>query len=220
MKRLRVLVVEDEEFTRSLIVNALQSEGLDVVASTSSASYALKVAPRMDIDAALLDLNIGTGPTGLDLALGLRRLKPDIGVVFLTSYKDPRLLGGQQTMVPYGTVYMEKTGLSDLTKIRRSIEKSIVNGQVGQNKNNVDLKTLPRLSNLSNSQVEIIRLVADGLSNSEIAKQRSVTEKSVEQTLSRIMKKLNMPMDQRKNRRVEIAKYFRYQTGVLNIEDY
>lgn len=212
--------MEDEEFTRSLIVNALQSEGLDVVASTSSASYALKVAPRMDIDAALLDLNIGTGPTGLDLALGLRRLKPDIGVVFLTSYKDPRLLGGQQTMVPYGTVYMEKTGLSDLTKIRRSIEKSIVNGQVGQNKNNVDLKTLPRLSNLSNSQVEIIRLVADGLSNSEIAKQRSVTEKSVEQTLSRIMKKLNMPMDQRKNRRVEIAKYFRYQTGVLNIEDY
>ena len=212
--------MEDEEFTRSLIVNALQSEGLDVVASTSSASYALKVAPRMDIDAALLDLNIGTGPTGLDLALGLRRLKPDIGVVFLTSYKDPRLLGGQQTMVPYGTVYMEKTGLSDLTKIRRSIEKSIVNGQVGQNKNNVDLKTLPRLSNLSNSQVEIIRLVANGLSNSEIAKQRSVTEKSVEQTLSRIMKKLNMPMDQRKNRRVEIAKYFRYQTGVLNIEDY
>jgi DNA-binding NarL/FixJ family response regulator len=147
-------------------------------------------------------------------------LKPDIGIVFLTSYKDPRLLGGQQTMVPYGTVYMEKTGLSDLTKIRRSIEKSIVNGQVGQNKNNVDLKTLPRLTNLSNSQVEIIRLVADGLSNSEIAKQRSVTEKSVEQTLSRIMKKLNMPMDERKNRRVEIAKYFRYQTGVLNIEDY
>ena len=220
MKRSRVLVVEDEEFTRSLIVNALQGEGIDVVASTSSASYALKVAPRMDIDAALLDLNIGTGPTGLDLALGLRRLKPDIGIVFLTSYKDPRLLGGQQTMVPYGTVYMEKTGLSDLTKIRRSIEKSIVNGQVGQNKNNVDLKTLPRLTNLSNSQVEIIRLVADGLSNSEIAKQRSVTEKSVEQTLSRIMKKLNMPMDERKNRRVEIAKYFRYQTGVLNIEDY
>jgi DNA-binding NarL/FixJ family response regulator len=220
MKRSRVLVVEDEEFTRSLIVNALQGEGIDVVASTSSASYALKVAPRMDIDAALLDLNIGTGPTGLDLALGLRRLKPDIGIVFLTSYKDPRLLGGQQTMVPYGTVYMEKTGLSDLTKIRRSIEKSILNGQVGQNKNNVDLKTLPRLSNLSNSQVEIIRLVADGLSNSEIAKQRSVTEKSVEQTLSRIMKKLNMPMDERKNRRVEIAKYFRYQTGALASEEF
>jgi DNA-binding NarL/FixJ family response regulator len=220
MKRSRVLVVEDEEFTRSLIVNALQGEGIDVVASTSSASYALKVAPRMDIDAALLDLNIGSGPTGLDLALGLRRLKPNIGIVFLTSYKDPRLLGGQQTMVPYGTVYMEKTGLSDLTKIRRSIEKSIVNGEVGQNKSNVDLKTLPRLSNLSNSQVEIIRLVSDGLSNSEIAKQRSVTEKSVEQTLSRIMKKLNMPMDERKNRRVEIAKYFRFQSGVITGDEY
>ncbi len=114
---------------------------------------------------------------------------------------------------------MEKGGLSDLTKIRRGIEKSIINGEIGQNKNNVDIKTLPRLSNLSNSQVEIIRLVADGLSNSEIAKQRLVTEKSVEQTLSRIMKKLNMPMDERKNRRVELAKFYRYQTGVLNSED-
>ena len=220
MKRSRVLVVEDEEFTRSLIVNALQSEGLDVVASTSSASYALKVAPRLDVDVALLDLNIGAGPTGLDLALGLRRLKPDIGIVFLTSYKDPRLLGGQQTMVPHGTIYIEKTGLSDLTKIRRSIEKAIVNGQISQNKSNVELKTLPRLSNLSNSQVEVIRLVADGLSNSGIAKQRGVTEKSVEQTLSRIMKKLNMPMDERKNRRVEIVKYFRYQTGVTTSDEF
>lgn len=219
MKRSRVLVVEDEEFTRSLIVNALQGEGIDVVASTSSASYALKVAPRMDIDAALLDLNIGSGPSGLDLALGLRRLKPDIGIVFLTTYKDPRLLGGSQTMVPYGSIYMEKGGLSDLTKIRRNIEKSIVNGQTGQNRNNIDIKALPRLTNLSNSQVEIIRLVAEGLSNSEIARHRSVTEKSVEQTLSRIMKKLNMPMDERKNRRVELAKFYRYQTGVINIED-
>jgi DNA-binding NarL/FixJ family response regulator len=220
MKRSRVLVVEDEEFTRSLLVNALQGEGFDVVASTSSASYALKVAPRMDVDAALLDLNIGTGPTGLDLALGLRRLIPNIGIVFLTSYKDPRLLGSQQTMVPFGSIYMEKGGLSDLTKIRRAIEKSIVNGKLGQMKKNVDIKILPRLSNLSNSQVEIIRLVADGLSNFEIAKQRSVTEKSVEQTLSRIMKKLNMPMDERKNRRVELAKFYRYQTGVLSSEEF
>jgi DNA-binding NarL/FixJ family response regulator len=202
------------------LVNALQSEGFDVVASTSSASYALKVAPRMDVDAALLDLNIGTGPSGLDLALGLRRLIPDIGIVFLTSYKDPRLLGSQQTMVPFGSIYMEKGGLSDLTKIRRAIEKSIVNGELGQMKANVDIKTLPRLSNLSNSQVEIIRLVADGLSNFEIAKQRSVTEKSVEQTLSRIMKKLKMPMDERKNRRVELAKFYRYQTGVLGSEEF
>jgi DNA-binding NarL/FixJ family response regulator len=202
------------------LVNALQSEGFDVVASTSSASYALKVAPRMDVDAALLDLNIGTGPSGLDLALGLRRLIPDIGIVFLTSYKDPRLLGSQQTMVPFGSIYMEKGGLSDLTKIRRAIEKSIVNGELGQMKKNVDIKTLPRLSNLSNSQVEIIRLVADGLSNFEIAKQRSVTEKSVEQTLSRIMKKLKMPMDERKNRRVELAKFYRYQTGVLGSEEF
>lgn len=220
MKRARVLVVEDEEFTRALLTNALQSEGIDVVASTSSAKYALTVAPRMDIDAVLLDLNIGTGPTGLDLALGLRRIKPTIGIVFLTSYKDPRLLGGKNTMVPYGSMYLEKGGLSDISKIAKSIEKSIATGSLAASKSNVGIETLPRISSLSNSQIEIIRLVASGLSNSEIAKERLTSEKSVEQALSRLLKKLNMGKDERKNRRVGLSKYYRYQTGILNSDDY
>ena len=104
----RVLVVEDDDFTRNLLISALRSQDCDVVLESASATYALKTASRMRIDVAVLDLNLGRGPTGLDLALGLRRNIPEIGILFLTSYKDPRLLGNSTQLAPHGSVYLEK----------------------------------------------------------------------------------------------------------------
>jgi DNA-binding NarL/FixJ family response regulator len=211
----RVLVVEDDDFTRSLLINALRSQDCDVVLESSSATYALKTATRMHIDAAVLDLNLGRGPTGLDLALGLRRNIPQIGITFLTSYKDPRLLGSTSNLAPYGSVYLEKSSLGDVSRIKRGIEKSIVNAKDAKSRSNIELKNLATSSNLTAVQIEIVRMVAKGYSNSEIAGSRGVTEKSIEQTLSRILKKIDLGIDDKKNRRVELALYYLRQTGVI-----
>lgn len=218
MNHIRVLVTEDDEFTRALLVNALQSEDFDVVIETSSASYALKTASRMKIDVAVLDLDLGRGPTGLDLALGLRRSMPNIGIVFLTSYKDPRLLNSTSNMAPFGSVYLQKSELGDLIRLRRGIERSLSNSKNAHNKLNIELKTLGKHSDLTNTQIEIIRLVAEGKSNQEIAAIREVTEKSIEQTLSRIIKKAGIEADEKKNRRIELARYYLRQAGALRDE--
>ncbi len=214
----RVLVVEDEDFTRSLIVNSLQSEDFDVVLETSSATYALKTALRMKIDVAVLDLDLGAGPTGLDLALGLRRNLPTIGIVFLTSYRDPRLLGSSSTMAPHGSIYLEKSTIKDISRITKSIAKSMELGVRGQAKQNVPIKVLGHSVDLTEIQIQILKLVAQGLSNQEIASSRKVTEKSIEQTLSRILKKLEIETNDKKNRRVEMARYYLGQTGALSEE--
>ena len=213
-----MLVAEDEDFTRALVVNALQSVDIEVVLETASATYALKTATRMSVDAAVLDLNLGRGPTGLDLALGLRRNMPSIGIVFLTSYADPRLLGSTSTMAPYGSVYLQKSLIGDISKIKRGIERSIESAKVAHSKSNIQIKDLGSNNSLTDVQIEIVRMVASGMSNVEIAAIRDVTEKSIEQTLSRILKKTNIDMDDKKNRRVELALYYLRQTGVLNDE--
>lgn len=213
-----MLVAEDEDFTRALIVNALQAVDIEVILETASATYALKTATRMSVDAAILDLNLGRGPTGLDLALGLRRNLPGIGIVFLTSYADPRLLGSTSTMAPYGSVYLQKSSIGEISKIKRGIERSVENAKVAHIKSNIQIKDLGSSNSLTDVQIEIVRMVASGLSNSEIAAIRDVTEKSIEQTLSRILKKTNIDMDDKKNRRVELALYYLRQTGVLNDE--
>lgn len=218
MSRARVLVAEDEEFTRALLVNALQSEDFDVVLETGSATYALKTATKMRVDVAVLDLDLGRGPTGLDLALGLRRNLPHIGIVFLTSFKDPRLLGSSSNMAPYGSVYLQKGSLGDFSRLKRGIERAIATAKNADNKANIDVKTLGATSDLTNTQIDIIRLVAEGKSNQEIAALREVSEKSIEQTLSRILKKTGISMDDKKNRRVELALYYLRQVGVLNDE--
>jgi DNA-binding NarL/FixJ family response regulator len=186
-----------------------------VVLESSSATYALKVATKMRIDAAVLDLNLGRGPTGLDLALGLRRNIPHIGIVFLTSYKDPRLLGTSAQLAPFGSVYLEKNTMADIPRIVRGIEKSISNAATSRSQNNIELKNLKKNIDLTNVQIEIVRMVAHGNSNLEIANSRGVTEKSIEQTLSRILKKVEIGQDDRKNRRVELALYYLRQTGSI-----
>ena len=218
MSKLRALVAEDEDFTRALIVNALQTVDIEVVLETGSATYALKTATRMKVDAAVLDLNLGRGPTGLDLALGLRRNLPAIRIVFFTSYADPRLLGSNSTMAPYGSIYLQKSSIGDISKIKRGIERSVENAQIAASKSNVHIKNLGANNLLTDVQIEIVRMVANGMSNAEIAAVRQVTEKSIEQTLSRILKKTNIEMDDKKNRRVELALYYLRQTGVLNDE--
>jgi len=67
------------------------------------------------------------------------------------------------------------------------------------------------LSELTDIQIETLRLVAQGLSNSEIAKVRFVSEKSVEQIVARIAQHLSITPDRRRNLRVVLAGvYFKW----------
>jgi DNA-binding NarL/FixJ family response regulator len=66
------------------------------------------------------------------------------------------------------------------------------------------------LGGLSNIQLETLRLMSQGLSNAEIAKRRSVTEKAVELAIARLAKSLGIQKDSSRNQRVHIANvYFR-----------
>jgi DNA-binding NarL/FixJ family response regulator len=67
------------------------------------------------------------------------------------------------------------------------------------------------LTGLTDIQIETLRLVAQGLSNSEIAKVRFVSEKSVEQIVARIAQHLSIIPDRRRNLRVALAgEYFKW----------
>jgi DNA-binding response OmpR family regulator len=72
MANLRVMVVEDDDFTRTTVVGALQIQGIDVISQTGSVGPAMKLAQQLKPDAVVLDLDLGAGPTGMDLAIALR----------------------------------------------------------------------------------------------------------------------------------------------------
>jgi len=201
-----VLVLEDDDFIRMTLVETLSFHGLDVVADCKTAADAITAAQKFSPQAAILDLDLGRGPTGLDVARTLRRLHPPIGIVFLTSFSDPRLVASPGQEAPAGSQYLVKRSVSAVAVMLSALEKSLVSHTVPRWGANFSTD----FGRLTNSQVETLRLIAKGLSNQEIAKQRSITEKSVEQQISRIARRLGIERDLERNVRVGItAAYFR-----------
>ena len=203
----KVVLVEDESFTLAAVTAALTAAGIEIVASIGSASEAITAIRMLDPDVAVLDIDLGAGPTGLDLADALSRQKPLLGIVLLTSAIDPRLVRASLPDVPENAVYLVKSAVTDISALTEAIDQAknrALQGTVDLDKSSIDGVSL------TDVQMETLRLVAQGHSNSEIARQRFVTEKTVEQTISKIARSLGIKQTSSSNQRVHIARmYFR-----------
>jgi DNA-binding NarL/FixJ family response regulator len=201
-----VLVVEDDSFTLSMVTGVIASSGFTVHGENSVAA-GFKFAQRNNPTVAIVDLDLGEGPTGIDLALGLRRILPKIGIILLTSYEDPRLHRPNLPELPLGARYLVKQHIAERSTLVSTI-KSVVANPHGKNS---ELE-IPQID-FTDVQIETLRLVAQGLSNAEIAKLRFVTEKTVEQTITRLSKQLNIPQSANLNSRVQLARTYFNKTG-------
>ena len=213
MQRTRVMVVEDDAFTRSMIVSALQIQGIDVVSESSSVGFAIKTARLIRPDVAILDLDLGTGPTGIDLAIGLRMSLPKIGIVLLTTFEDPRLLRPSLPELPVGSIYLTKSKVGEIEVLQKAVAKSILNMNSKDAQNVTGKNKSTEMPELTDVQIETMRLIAQGLSNVSIAKKRNISEKSVEQAISRLAAILNFSNSKETNQRVMITNYYHKMTG-------
>jgi DNA-binding NarL/FixJ family response regulator len=198
------MLVEDDDFTRSMVAGALQIQGIDIVGETGSVGPAMKMAEELKPDAAILDLDLGAGPNGIDLAVALRRRQPRIGIVILTTFEEPRLLNSKVSNPPAGAVYFVKKEIGEIELLYRGIQKAISNASNSSSSEVTPIKS-KSLEGVTDSQLDTMRLVSQGLSNSQIAKLRGISEKSVEQTLSRLVANLGLHSAPDKNLRVQVS---------------
>ena len=211
---MRVLVIEDDSFTRSTLVGALAHLGVTVSFSTGSAGEGLDFVKKSRIDAALLDLDLGAGPTGIDVAHALRRDMPEVGIVVLSSFADPRLTGRNLPDLPPGAIYVEKRTIGDTSLLLELLAQSVA----PRGKRSTG-KSVERSSDrLTDVQVEIMRFVALGLSNAEIAKRRFTSVKAAENSISRLAKQLGFANDPEQNQRVLITREYVRRTGGSNAQ--
>jgi len=218
MQTPRILVVEDDAFTRTSIVGALASNGIDVIDSVATSAEAVTSFEKHKPDAVLLDLDLGYGPTGLDLARAFRLRNANIGLVMLTTYADPRLLRANLPAIPAGTEYLVKSNIGEIKIVSDAIKLAINYSSNSSNKIKQARNDIPRdLQGMTDIQIETLRMVAQGHTNSEIAKQRFVSEKAVEQTIAKIAKALDIPAATNQNQRVHIARVYFRLTGQGNL---
>ncbi len=205
MKNARLILVEDDPFTRATLGDALALHGFDVRARVGTAIDAIEAQLKHDPQVALLDLDLGVGASGIDVAIALRKKNPKIGIVFLTTYKDPRLINSNIPVLPEGSIFLNKLEMNSTAKIAIQISLAIVKPLVK--------RTMPwvrsgPLSSMSSSQIEILKDIAAGLSTSEIARTRGVSEQAIDKSIKKISKNLGIPKSTDSHMRVQIVRAF------------
>lgn len=213
----RVLVVIDDGFELSMLVPALRMHELDIIGEARSESVAINLLNRLQPDVVLLDMHIA-GISAIKIAVNLRKSKPNVGIVILESCSDVRLLGDRHIDIPVGTKVILKKSATDLLVLCATIadskvsaaenhEVSWINGSVSIQENSLH----GLLIQLTDVQVQTLRLVADGLSNAHIGRVRYVSEKSVEQIISRVAQEFNIQQDHDRNMRVQLVnEYYKW----------
>jgi DNA-binding NarL/FixJ family response regulator len=138
--------------------------------------------------------------------------------VLITACPDLRLLGLVEKQIPQGAQIVLKKSIADLTVVSHSIVRSIAAVDAKEKMAWVDSHGSLHensfssiLNEFTDIQIETFRLLAKGLSNSEIAKVRVVSEKSVEQIVARIAQHLQVLPDRAQNLRVVLTgEYFKW----------
>jgi DNA-binding NarL/FixJ family response regulator len=205
-----VLVLDDEPLTRVALAGVLDSQDdITVVCQASAAAEAVAYATSHRVDVAFLDIYLGPGPNGIDVAWALRQANPAVGIVFLTSLTDPRILGDDYRGVPKGSVYLVKSDIESVSHIISTIDMARGFLSAGGKKGD----SLPPTP-FTPHQIQILRLISEGLSNQEIAKQLVISEKAVEATISRLSKALKLPDTPGVNRRVHIVRTYLNAMGL------
>lgn len=196
-KVIRVLLVEDEEFTRAMVGEMLATSGI-TVSSAKSVSEALSNIDAFDPHVVLTDLDLGHGPDGADLLAKVFKERPWTGMVVMTAHASPELAISDASRIPDPTVYIVKSEIKTISNLVLAIEESIEKTGKFQN----SFISSPEKITITATQAEILRMISDGLSNASIAKERDITLRAAEALIQRTFIALGVNGDPNVNPRV------------------
>lgn len=197
--RRRVLVVEDQGALRMLVCDLLERHGFQTAAA-SDAAEATRLFTEFDPDALLTDIDLGSRPSGADLAAMLVELAPHIAVVFLSSY--PRAAAGATAMGIEHAVFVAKQDLDSPETLLSALERALSTHPTPAPP---EADSVDALGALTRHQLEILAMIARGWSNERIAVETGGTVRAVERSISRLFARLKVTRDPTVNARVAAA---------------
>ena len=208
----RVLVVDDDILLASLVKKSLTSEGF-VVETAASAAEGRRRVTTFDPDLVLLDLALGAGPSGVHLAHALTEKRPDVAILVLTKYPDAQSATSDGVDLPVGVGFLRKQLVSEPDQLVAAIEQVLADRPDDVRQDKGTRRAFPELPDKG---IVVLRLLAEGHSNQEIAKRASLSVKSVERWLDRIYKEMKLDTDGSVNLRVAAVRRYLKETGAAD----
>ena len=211
-----IVVVENESLLRDLIARSLEAAGFDV-STAANAADAKRAVKATDPDVCVVDIELGPGPNGFDFAEYLSRESQDVGVVFLTNLPDPRFANRDSKSITQNQAYLRKSQLVDSKELIEAVNAVLKEQDVDKFRHDQN-QTRP-LAELSKRQISVLKLVAEGQSNSQIAEERGTTVRAVEGMVSRIFIALGVDAQGVGNARVEATRMYLSAAGAVTVDE-
>ncbi len=196
-QRTSIFIVDDHEVVRNGIRSYLEKiSDFHVVGEAASGEEALTIIGELIPDIVLLDL-IMPGLDGIETTRRIRQISPRTKVVVLTSYHEdvhifPALKAGAISYI-LKDMKMEKL----VEALHRAMQGEVtlhprVASRVLQNIRGENTEDQPLFTELTDRETDVLKLIANGLTNSQIAEKLVISENTVKGHVSNILSKLHL----------------------------
>ena len=205
MGALKVVAVDDHQLMLDAIRLTLDSESdIELVGEAASAAEALPLIARTQPDLVLLDIRM-PNMDGLSLLAKLRERYPKIKVVILSGIDEPEQI---RTALEQGAsaFIVKHVDPRDLASALRQVAEETVFQVMGGGVSNGE--TAAKAAGITESELRVLKALAQGASNKQIAGELFITEQTVKFHLTNIYRKLDV------SNRTEATRYA-YQHGLV-----
>lgn len=197
-EKIKVLIVDDHQVVRQGLRTFLElQEDILVVGEAGDGVTAVEMVRQLNPDVVLMDL-VMPGLDGIAATRQVKSLAPEVNVIALTSFTEdkkvfPAIQAGASSYLlkdvsPDDLVEAIRAAYRGEARLHPDILRKVMEQVVIQTVPTRDLQ----VENLTVRELEVIRLVADGRNNQEIAQELVISEKTVKKHISNILGKLHM----------------------------
>ncbi|MEV8017295.1 response regulator transcription factor [Streptomyces sp. NPDC086554] len=205
---MRVIVVDDSLIVREGLRRLLEAQGHRVVGTIAHPRHVADTVAAARPDAVILDIRMP--PTfsdeGLLLAISLRTTMPDLGILVLSQHAVPEYASRLLESGSNGTGYLLKDRIFDAQQLTQTLQRLAAGGTAIDPDVVGELLTARRgehpLDELSDRELDVLRLMAEGLTDKRIAERLFLSPHTVNTHTRHVFHKLGLPGRHVGNRRV------------------
>jgi len=203
---IQILIADDHGVLRAGLRTLLNAEpNLEVIAEASDGNDVLRLASELRPDIVLLDISM-PGPGGIEVTRRLKEALPELRVLILTAHEDESLL--REAVQAGAAGYIIKRAVeSELINAIHSVWRGDLYVHPAMTRALLKETSLfpaipePSVESLTPREIEVLRLIAKGYTNGQIAKELSLSVRTVESHRANLMGKLEL------RSRVELVRY-------------
>ena len=214
----KILLVEDQAFFRDLLVRAIEVEPeLELIGSVADGEAAVDLARKTSPDVVIMDIELAGEINGVEAGLKIKEHKSNTAIVLLSAHMERGYLTSLPLRHSSGWAYLLKQTLPDMETLIRTIRQS-VSGMVVLDPKLVEMldpNPDSLLSRLTDRQLQLLKLMAQGYDNPSIARELHLSENTIETYVNTIYQELGTSREPGVHSRVSATLIYLRESNLL-----